>query len=43
MKYSKEEIIKDLEYCIEEFKRKELFILAEAKEKELKKLKNKGE
>ena len=43
MKYNKEDTIKDLEYCIEEFKRKGLFILAEAKEKELKKIKNKGE
>lgn len=43
MKYSKEETIKDLEYCINEFKRKGLYILATAKEKELKELKEKGE
>lgn len=43
MKYSKEETKKDLEYCIKEFERKGLYILAEAKKEELKKLEEKGE
>lgn len=42
MKYSKENQIEDLKYVIEEFKRKDLTILAKVKEKELENLLRKG-